>query len=264
MSGAYVAKPATTTPVDVPPGWDDDWPRPGDPGYDPDPFFPAPLPPGYEPDYSFSLFGTESIAYDGTASITGTFRDYSTYVTNEPDAIRWTATVTGSSTRSINLRFSGDEEYSYSISSDCIFGTYWGATPDIEFELEEGDTGGTVVLIGKSAITGSYVGASLAIEISATNLAVVIDFNITGGGWQADVSAWLEDKSYIVPPQGDGNALNLASEVETKVIDMANMVNEITVNPSGVQFAPRRDWDEIIPGELLLRRQEGFWAMNPR
>ena len=46
-------------------------------------------------------------------------------------------------------------------------------------------------------------------------------------------------------PEAVGDAFNLASETETRVIDIANMVNEITGNKSGVNIVPRRDWDLI-------------------
>lgn len=168
MAGAYVAKPIVVSIPDIPPGWDPDWPRPGDtdvPGYDPDPFFPAPFPPGYSPDYSLAMTASESIAYNGTAAVTGSLRDHLTHATNEPDVIVWTATVSSSPSRSVNLRFSGDEDYAVSISSNCTFGTYWGAAPDIEFELTEEDTGGTIILTARSAISGACVGATLAIEV---------------------------------------------------------------------------------------------------
>ena len=48
-----------------------------------------------------------------------------------------------------------------------------------------------------------------------------------------------------VVPEAVGDAFNLASETETKVKDIANIVNEITGNPSGVNFVARRDWDKI-------------------
>jgi hypothetical protein len=124
-----------------------DWPRPSD-GFD------APFPPGYEPDYSLVLTVTEAMAFDGTASVTGSLRDHSTYATNEPTALVWTAAIGGVA---VNLRFSGETEYAASISSNCIFGTYWGATPDIEFELTEDDLGSTVVLTGTTSIGGVAV-----------------------------------------------------------------------------------------------------------
>ena len=40
-----------------------------------------------------------------------------------------------------------------------------------------------------------------------------------------------------------GEAFNLGSGKETKVIDMANMVNRITKNNSGIQFIEKRNWD---------------------
>jgi UDP-glucose 4-epimerase len=40
-----------------------------------------------------------------------------------------------------------------------------------------------------------------------------------------------------------GEAMNLGSGHETRVIDMANMVNELTGNKAGVRYVPRREWD---------------------
>ena len=40
-----------------------------------------------------------------------------------------------------------------------------------------------------------------------------------------------------------GLEFNLASGVETRIIDLANMINELTGNKAGVVFASRRKWD---------------------
>jgi len=40
-----------------------------------------------------------------------------------------------------------------------------------------------------------------------------------------------------------GEAINLGSAKETKVIDMANQVNRFTGNTSGIKLVERRDWD---------------------
>ena len=40
-----------------------------------------------------------------------------------------------------------------------------------------------------------------------------------------------------------GEAINLGSGKETKVIDMANMVNELTGNKNGIKYVKSRDWD---------------------
>jgi nucleoside-diphosphate-sugar epimerase len=41
-----------------------------------------------------------------------------------------------------------------------------------------------------------------------------------------------------------GKAINLASETETKVIDLAHWINELTGNKSDTKFKPKRDWDK--------------------
>jgi len=46
-----------------------------------------------------------------------------------------------------------------------------------------------------------------------------------------------------VMEQAVGEEFNLASGVETKIIDLANMVNDIVGNKAGVKFLPRRKWD---------------------
>jgi UDP-glucose 4-epimerase len=46
-----------------------------------------------------------------------------------------------------------------------------------------------------------------------------------------------------IKEQAIGEAFNLGAGKEQRVIDMANRVNELTNNPAGIRFAPRRDWD---------------------
>ena len=40
-----------------------------------------------------------------------------------------------------------------------------------------------------------------------------------------------------------GEEMNLGSGVETKSIDLANMVNEVSGNKGGIQYIEKRDWD---------------------
>jgi nucleoside-diphosphate-sugar epimerase len=40
-----------------------------------------------------------------------------------------------------------------------------------------------------------------------------------------------------------GEAYNLASGVETSILDLSNLINEITQNPTPVDLRPARDWD---------------------
>lgn len=167
MAGAYTAKPALVSVPDVPPGWGSNWPRPGEtditwPGIDPDPFFPAPFPPGYSSDYSIVTTATASIAPTGTASVTSTVRDHDDYATNEPSAITWAATIDG---EAIDLKFDG-EEFAPSIKEDPAWGTYWGTTPDIIFDLDDGNLGDTVVLQASCTLSGEALIDTSEIEIA--------------------------------------------------------------------------------------------------
>ena len=170
MGGAYAAKPADTVAVDLPPGWNPDWPRPGDTDRDPNPFFPAPLPPGYTPNYSLVMTATDSIVFDAAASVTGSLRDYATYTTNEPEdsAVIWTASVNGAA---VQLKFTG-ESLADNISSTVAYAaTYWGAAPSIEFDLTEDNDGDTLVLTGVSVVDGITVTQTESISITATHSA---------------------------------------------------------------------------------------------
>jgi nucleoside-diphosphate-sugar epimerase len=40
-----------------------------------------------------------------------------------------------------------------------------------------------------------------------------------------------------------GEDINLASGKETKIIDLANLINKLTNNPAGVKFVSKRKWD---------------------
>ncbi|MFC1898790.1 NAD-dependent epimerase/dehydratase family protein [Chloroflexota bacterium] len=71
---------------------------------------------------------------------------------------------------------------------------------------------------------------------------------ITGDGTETRDWTYVEDIvsgliTMGIEEKAIGQAINLGSGTEHKVIDMANLVNEITGNKSGVKFTQRRDWD---------------------
>ncbi|MFC1932896.1 NAD-dependent epimerase/dehydratase family protein [Chloroflexota bacterium] len=66
-----------------------------------------------------------------------------------------------------------------------------------------------------------------------------------------------------VIPEAVGDAFNLASETETKVIDIANMVNEITGNQNGVTFTTRRDWDKITRRRASIEKAKRTLGYEP-
>ncbi|MBV8890352.1 MAG: NAD-dependent epimerase/dehydratase family protein [Alphaproteobacteria bacterium] len=67
--------------------------------------------------------------------------------------------------------------------------------------------------------------------------------------------------------RGDpGEVYNLASGVETSILDLARLVNELTANPTPIALAPARDWDRSgrrfgAPGKA--RERLGFEAGTP-
>lgn len=67
-----------------------------------------------------------------------------------------------------------------------------------------------------------------------------------------------------VVPEAVGDAFNLASERETRVIDLANMINELTGNARGVEFIPRRDWDKITRRRASIEKAKRVLGYNPR
>ncbi|MFH1013904.1 MAG: NAD-dependent epimerase/dehydratase family protein [Thermoplasmatota archaeon] len=71
---------------------------------------------------------------------------------------------------------------------------------------------------------------------------------ITGDGTETRDWTYVDDivdglLSMGVVEEAVGEAINLGSATETKVIDMAYLVNDLTGNPSGINFTKRRDWD---------------------
>lgn len=65
-----------------------------------------------------------------------------------------------------------------------------------------------------------------------------------------------------VIPEAVGDAFNLASETETKVIDIANMVNALTGN-NGVKFVERRSWDKITRRRASIKKARKIIGYKP-
>jgi UDP-glucose 4-epimerase len=64
-------------------------------------------------------------------------------------------------------------------------------------------------------------------------------------------------------PEAVGDAFNLASETETKVKDIAAMVNEITGSDKGTKLIPRRDWDKIIRRKASIEKARRVLGYTP-
>jgi len=92
---------------------------------------------------------------------------------------------------------------------------------------------------------------------------------ITGTGEETRDFTFVEDivdgtLRLGVVPEAVGDAFNLASETETKVIDIANMVNKITGNHNGVEFVPRRDWDKIARRRASIEKARRVLGYEPK
>jgi UDP-glucose 4-epimerase len=77
---------------------------------------------------------------------------------------------------------------------------------------------------------------------------------ITGDGSETRDWTYVDDiinglLAMGIKEEAVGEAINLGSGKEQKVIDMANMINKITGNKSGIVYMERRDWD--IKNRLL-------------
>jgi UDP-glucose 4-epimerase len=64
--------------------------------------------------------------------------------------------------------------------------------------------------------------------------------------------------------QAAGEAFNLASGIETKVIDLASMINRLTDNPAGVKFIEKRDWDKTSRRRASIDKARSLIGYNPR
>lgn len=220
MSGAYVAKPAVVSVPDVPPGWDPDWPRPPDED-------PAPYPPGYSPTLTMVMTADDTLAFDGTATVTGSARDSGTYATNEPSIMTWTAVIDGSP---VSLRFNGDSEYLSSLSSSVSFGTYWGATPSIEFELTAENAEDIVTLTGSYVLDGIRIENTEDITI-ATQIVITAHYELIGSigaGYYygrtgtriqgTSIATWRGAEAWYWPDQGGWYDLDERPEDEVQVV----------------------------------------------
>ena len=92
---------------------------------------------------------------------------------------------------------------------------------------------------------------------------------ITGTGEETRDYTFVDDivdgtlKAGIIP-EALGEAINIASETETKVIDLAIMINELTGNENGVKFVGRRKWDKIVRRRASIEKARKILGYEPK
>jgi UDP-glucose 4-epimerase len=92
---------------------------------------------------------------------------------------------------------------------------------------------------------------------------------ITGTGEETRDFTYVEDivdgtLRIGVVSEAVGEAVNLASETETRVIDLAKWINELTGNDAGVVFKPRRDWDKVVRRRASIEKAGRILGYKPR
>jgi len=60
-----------------------------------------------------------------------------------------------------------------------------------------------------------------------------------------------------------GEAINLASETETRVIDLAKWISELTGNKAGIEYKPKRDWDKSTRRRASIERARRILGYAP-
>jgi len=92
---------------------------------------------------------------------------------------------------------------------------------------------------------------------------------ITGTGEETRDFTFVEDivdgtLRMGVVKEAVGEAINLASETETRIIDLANWINELTGNDAGIIFKPRRDWDKVVRRRASIGKARRILEYAPK
>ncbi|RJS82764.1 NAD-dependent epimerase/dehydratase family protein [Candidatus Bathyarchaeota archaeon] len=92
---------------------------------------------------------------------------------------------------------------------------------------------------------------------------------ITGTGEETRDFTFVEDivdgtLRMGVVKEAVGEAINLASETETRVIDLANWINELAGNDAGITFKPRRDWDKVVRRRASIEKARKVLGYEPK
>lgn len=92
---------------------------------------------------------------------------------------------------------------------------------------------------------------------------------ITGTGEETRDFTFVDDiieatlKAGVVP-EALGESINIASETETRVIDLANTICELTGNDNGVKFVGRRKWDKIVRRRASIEKAKRILGYEPK
>jgi UDP-glucose 4-epimerase len=91
---------------------------------------------------------------------------------------------------------------------------------------------------------------------------------ITGSGEETRDFTFVSDivdgvLACVERDEAVGEAINLASGRETRVIDLARQINSLTGNRAGIEFTGRRDWDRITRRCASIAKAERLLDYHP-
>lgn len=92
---------------------------------------------------------------------------------------------------------------------------------------------------------------------------------ITGEGTETRDFTYVADMTdgilgALFSDQTNGETLNLGTGRGTKIIDIANSINEITGNKAGVEFVGRRAWDKIPHRKANIEKAKSLIDFDPQ
>ena len=64
-------------------------------------------------------------------------------------------------------------------------------------------------------------------------------------------------------PAAIGETFHLGSGVETRIVDLAEKINELTGNEAGISFGPRRTWDTKTRRRAAIDRARELIGFSP-
>ncbi|MDX1814127.1 MAG: NAD-dependent epimerase/dehydratase family protein, partial [Candidatus Bathyarchaeia archaeon] len=91
---------------------------------------------------------------------------------------------------------------------------------------------------------------------------------ITGTGEETRDFTYVEDVvdgalRMGVLEEAVGEAVNLASETETRVIDLANWILELTGNKAKIVYGNQRDWDRVVKRKASIEKARRILGYEP-
>ena len=65
-------------------------------------------------------------------------------------------------------------------------------------------------------------------------------------------------------PESHGGAFNLGTGIETRVLDLADLIIELCQSRSTIEYGPRRQWDHSVRRQADISRAKGVLGLQPQ